>query len=825
MSRVIRQEPNDISLRDVFDLFRRQKVLIWGCLALAVVVAAVYCSVTPPIYRSNVKLLVEGRTQTNPEPAFGDPLNQVTSDAPPAYDLPTIIEMFQSGVKDQVDRDLIEFSTGAHGCQILDVETAAARARDLEQMPQSDRVRAQKSRIVLDNDLPAMPDDLAGFIEDLRKFQLAGGLDYLATHFTETQTEKDQGQTKDKSDGKPKEPVTKLGEFISRTHVNQVTLPITLAAPLTSRDQPAIPVLITAEQVGPTNVLQVNADSPDKRLSILYASLVQQGFSEYLYYARQKQVQAARSDMEANLAQLETQLKEAQGRLVAYQNKNNTMEADIERQVRTENTTRSEVESEVSQKELEASKQRLDAAIAARSALNPSQDSVSTKSNTENIEAQKKVIADLVAQRETLLAVYQPASKEVKKIDAQIAKETDFLNHMPKDLKVVQKIRNPMIDTYDAQVTQAKMEYQAAIAGAANMGKWAKSKQTELHDFNTSLNEQLALQRDVDDAQASVTELKKNLAELIDRAKGVRDPAVVLQDATAAQQVKPNWPKNMALAILVGLVMGVALAVLRDRGSDRAVSVSEIDDLVGALPLGYIPALPRKTLQSITPNGSIDVDVKALPGRTMTVPEVALESYRILRANFNYSTEDQPVRSILVTSTNPGEGKSTVASNLAIAMAADGKRVILVDANLRRPSLHKIFKVQDSPGLADVLLGRGTLGDVLQATTVAGVSVITAGMETFSGSELFGSPTMKEFHSEILENCDIAIFDGAQCARVADAQVMSSVVEGVLFVVQPGVPKKTSMQFGIGLLRRANAHILGIVYNRLSVNEDNAPRV
>ena len=96
---------------------------------------------------------------------------------------------------------------------------------------------------------------------------------------------------------------------------------------------------------------------------------------------------------------------------------------------------------------------------------------------------------------------------------------------------------------------------------------------------------------------------------------------------------------------------------------------------------------------------------------------------------------------------------------------------------------------------------------------------------TLSGSELFGSPAMRDFHKEVTENCDIAIFDGAQCARVADAQVMSSVADGVLYVVQLGVPKKASMQFGIGLLRRAGAHILGVVYNKLSVNEDNAPKV
>lgn len=716
MSRVTRYESNDTMMRDILDLLRRQRALVFWVMVLCLVAAGVVGAFTHPVYRSQVELLVEGRTQNNPEPGLGDPLNQVTTEAPPAYDMGTIVEMLES--QSVVSRTYAEAFNDAY-----------------------------------------------------------------------------------KADG-----------------------PVRLKEATLKHDESVLPS-VYVEQVGPTNILIASIESTDWKLCQPTAARLSDALGGFLSDIRLNQLAGARNQMAKSLIRERQYLAAAEWDMATFEKDKSVMDAEVERPVRAESASRADVERAMAERDYQAALKKLSAAMAARAALPPYQDSVSTNSNTANIEAQKKVIADLVAQREPLAAIYQPTSTEIRKLDAQIQKETDYLNSMPKNLVVKTRIRNPLIDTFDTQIAQAQMELKAADAAAIDVGAWANAKTKGLKDYSNTLARQAKLQRRIEDEQNRVTMLEKNLAELRARAADVRAPAQTLGSADTPKQIKPNWIRNFALAILVGIALSLSLAVVRDRGGDRVVSLGETDELLGALPLGYIPALPRKALQAITPSGSIDPEVKALPGKTMTVPEVALESYRILRANFNYSTQGDPIRSVLVTSTNPGEGKSTVASNLAVAMAADGKRVILVDCNLRRPTLHKTFNLCEAPGIADVLLGRGSLNDVLLATTIPGLSVIPAGMQTLTGSELFGSPAMKDLHKEIVENSDIAIFDGAQCARVADAQVLSSVADGVLYVVQLGVPKKASMRFGIGLLNRAGARILGVVYNKLSVNEDNAPKV
>jgi polysaccharide biosynthesis transport protein len=705
MSRVTtRQEPNELMLRDILDLLRRQKLLIAAVMIVCIGGAVVQALVSVPVFRSSVQIMVEGRTPNSPQPDLYDPLNQVTTQAPSNSDIVTQMELLQSEV----------------------IVGQAFREAGLETVN------------------PEVDSFVAG---------------------------------------------------------------------------------VTVEPIGQTNVLRVNVDSPTPSYCTRIATVLPQVFTNYVQRRRQAQVDGAIEFLRVRRGEERKRLDNAEKAMERFRQQEGVLDIDIERQMRADKSNRSDMEKVVAERDLYAAKARLDAAISARRALPPTQFATTTRSNTEAIEAQKKIVSDLVAQREQLLTRYLPSSQAMQKVDAELRKQRDYLNGIPKELVIKQEARNPLIDSYDTQVAEARLALQASQAAAIRMGVWSSTTSRGMAVYSKTLKDQREIQRAVDDAQSALNLVNRNLADLEVRAKSVREAAVTLSSPSRPMQVKPNWVKSLALAILVGLALAFAMAVIRDRAADRVVSVAETDQLVGALPLGYIPALPRRMVQSLAPTAPMDPDVKALPGQTMSVPEVALESYRILRANMAYSTQGAPVRSVLVTSTSPREGKTMVASNLAVALAADGKRVILVDCNLRRPALHQMFHAKDTPGLGDVLLGRGTLGDVLQPTSVPGLSLIAAGMETLSASELFGSPAMTDFHKELIENCDIAILDGAQCARVSDAQVLSSIAEGVLYVVQLGVPKKASMRFGIGLLKRANARILGVVYNRLKVNEDNAPQV
>ncbi len=195
-----------------------------------------------------------------------------------------------------------------------------------------------------------------------------------------------------------------------------------------------------------------------------------------------------------------------------------------------------------------------------------------------------------------------------------------------------------------------------------------------------------------------------------------------------------------------------------------------------------------------------------------------LESYRVLRSNVRFAAVDEPLQSILVTSTVPGEGKSLTAANLAVAMALDGKRVVLVDADLRRPTVHEKFGLRHAPGLTNVLVGAMDLDSALQSTSIENLRILTSGPIPPNPAELLNSRAMEQTQEDLKERADMVIFDSPPCLSVADAQVLSATVDGLIYVIQLGSTKKSALRHGYELLRQAHARILGVVYNKIQTD-------
>ena len=224
--------------------------------------------------------------------------------------------------------------------------------------------------------------------------------------------------------------------------------------------------------------------------------------------------------------------------------------------------------------------------------------------------------------------------------------------------------------------------------------------------------------------------------------------------------------------------------------------------------LGYVPLVeaPEMRLLNQTRKSGLHTSSFSL-----------LESYRVLRSNVQFAAVDNPKNSLLVTSTTPGEGKSVTAANLAVALALDGKRVILVDADLRRPTLHDKFGIPSRPGLTNVLVGQTTLEDALQDTDVPGLRVLVAGPLPPNPAELLNSQVMRQVHLDLKTLSDIVIYDSPPLLATADAQVLSASVDGVLYVVQFGEAKKSAVRHAMELLNQAHATVLGVIFNKIDL--------
>ena len=204
---------------------------------------------------------------------------------------------------------------------------------------------------------------------------------------------------------------------------------------------------------------------------------------------------------------------------------------------------------------------------------------------------------------------------------------------------------------------------------------------------------------------------------------------------------------------------------------------------------------------------------------TLTEPRgPASEAYRTLRTNIQFSSLDKPLRTILVTGVEAGEGKSTTLANLAVVMAQGGKRVCAVDCDLRRPTLHKVFGLGSEPGLTTAILDRSS-ADIRQKTSVDGLTLVACGPLPPNPSELLGSQRFQEMLGELAKDADVVLLDAPPIVAVSDAAVLASKVDGVILVVNAGKTKRDLATRARSLLEKANANILGVVLNNAPVEK------
>lgn len=285
------------------------------------------------------------------------------------------------------------------------------------------------------------------------------------------------------------------------------------------------------------------------------------------------------------------------------------------------------------------------------------------------------------------------------------------------------------------------------------------------------------------------------------------EPAVRLVPGDSARlpsaPSSPNTRMNLALGALIGLMAGVGYALLREWLDQRIRSAEGVERVTGTSVVGTIP-LRAEVKEALI----LDADAR--------VPDQALsEAFRGLRTNLQYMNVDDPPRAIVVTSSLPKDGKSFTAANLAITLAQMGQRTILIDADLRRPRMARMFGALEDAGLSDVLAGRAAPADLLQGIDGApNLWLLAAGPIPPNPSELLGSERMRTLIAGLAKDAFIVI-DSPPLLPVTDAAVLSTRADGTLIVVDTGKTTYEVLGKALELLTKANGHALGVVMNRV----------
>ena len=196
------------------------------------------------------------------------------------------------------------------------------------------------------------------------------------------------------------------------------------------------------------------------------------------------------------------------------------------------------------------------------------------------------------------------------------------------------------------------------------------------------------------------------------------------------------------------------------------------------------------------------------------------EAYRSLRSNIEYSSFDDEYRAIVVTSSVPGEGKSTTSGNLALSLAQSGNKVLLVDCDMRKPSMHKNFRITNTYGISDILLQKQTFEDVANCYN-ENLTIITAGKIPPNPSEMLSSRAMTAFIKEMKKEFKYIILDTPPLQAVTDAQVLSTKADGVLLVVRAGSTKRDAVLNSVDLIEKVHGKVIGIVLNGVENKKNN----
>jgi succinoglycan biosynthesis transport protein ExoP len=299
-------------------------------------------------------------------------------------------------------------------------------------------------------------------------------------------------------------------------------------------------------------------------------------------------------------------------------------------------------------------------------------------------------------------------------------------------------------------------------------------------------------------------ELKRQIyAALLQQYEEVRISdalSIVVPAATPQSPSRPRKVLNIALGCMVGVMGGVGLAFLFEHLDTRLHTVEQIEEATALPALGRIPHT-RKGPHNIFLDGSS-------PQR---------EAYRHLRTSLYAAAQGGALKTLLVTSAEPHEGKSTIVTNLAVAMAQAGRRVLAVDGDLRRPTLHTNFHLSNRIGLTSVLEGKLSLQEAVQDTEISGVSVLTSGPLLSNPAELLGSRQMRALLEEMPQHFDMVLVDTPALLPVTDAAVVAPMADGVLLVVECAHAGREDVQSACRELTDIGATLIGLVVNRADV--------
>lgn len=408
------------------------------------------------------------------------------------------------------------------------------------------------------------------------------------------------------------------------------------------------------------------------------------------------------------------------------------------------------------------------------------------------IQSLKTTRAKLQGEYQEKLGLYKPGYPGMQQLQKRI-----------RDLS--RQIKREMSSTKKAARGYLESKYKAAKAKESELRSKYNATEKEFIALRDNSIEYNTLNREVQTNRQIYNDLLQRMKEVgVAGSIGTNNITIVDRAVIPYRKYKPDIKLNLLLGLTLGLVLGVGGAFLIEALEDNFKSVEEIEHTLHSVTLGMVPSVKEQR------------GIKYTAQIAMNDPRSAVaEAYRSLRSNLMFSTSEGVPKSIVVTSAIPSEGKSTSVINLATALCQIGKTVLIIDADLRKPSLYKRLDLSNSEGLANYLAGQSSAEKITKSTNIDELYVIPAGPAVPNPVELLSSDKMDDLITDSSELFDYIIVDSPPVMGIADALILSNKVSATLFVSAYAGAKKTQIVTAINRLRQAQANIIGVLFTKV----------
>jgi len=545
------------------------------------------------------------------------------------------------------------------------------------------------------------------------------------------------------------------------------------------------------EPIRNSRLVKIHFDSNSPDLSSQVSNALAVNYMQQNLESRFIATQQAKEWLTGQLEDLRGKVERADEALQAFGSKHNIISLDEKENVTMQRLT------DLNETLTKAESERMAKEALYKQTKDRNSDSLPSILENKLIMDLKQAYIQLEAQYMKLSETYKPEYPEMVRLKQQ--------------MQAIQK----RIDGELAKIIAAiKNDYESSLRKEALLRQAFEEQKARVIEMKDKAIQYNILKREADTNK----ELYKGLLQRMKEAgvsAGIMasNIQVVDQAELPARPYKPNKQLNLLLAAVVGLFLGVGLAFFLEYLDNTVKTPEDVEQLIRLPAFGMVPEISYERRRRVESGTSYPVELI-----TFGHPKSMLsEAYRNIRTSILLSFSERPPKSIAISSPNPAEGKTTTVINTAIALSQTGVQVLLIDADMRKPRIHKIFREENGAGLSNFLSGNAALDSVIKKSDIPNLYYIPSGPIPPNPSELIGSKLFKNMMESLGERFDHIVLDSPPVLGFADAIILSTSVEGVILVVTGGKTPRETLQRAKEVLHQVNAKILGVVINRIDI--------